>query len=97
MKYPYIVLGVPENATDAEIRNSYLAKIKEFSPERYPEKFQDIAEAYDMIRDELSRAKLSVFGMKHEENNIKLSQMLIENKNRRKKIGVDKWLRILKD
>ena len=95
MKYPYTVLGLPENTADTEIRNSYLAKIKEFPPEKYPEKFQDIAEAYDMIKDELSRAKLSVFGMKHEGNNIKLSQMLIESKKKRKKIGVDSWFKLL--
>jgi curved DNA-binding protein CbpA len=51
------ILGVPANATEEEIRAAYLSKVKEFPPDRSPEEFESIRDAYDTLRDPRRRAK----------------------------------------
>lgn len=51
------VLGVAENASIEEIRAAYLRKVAEFPPDRSPEKFESIRDAYDRLRDPRRRAK----------------------------------------
>lgn len=55
---PYEVLGVPENATDEQIKNAYKELVKKYHPDRYQdnpladlaeEKLAEINDAYDMI------------------------------------------------
>jgi curved DNA-binding protein CbpA len=48
---PYEVLGIPENSSEAEIRAAYLRKVREFPPDRAPEQFQAIRQAYDTLKD----------------------------------------------
>jgi len=48
---PYDVLGVPMmEASDASIRQRYLALIVQFTPEHHPERFAAIRTAYEKIR-----------------------------------------------
>jgi DnaJ-domain-containing protein 1 len=51
------VLGVTANATEEEIRAAYLSKVKEFPPDRSPEEFERIRDAYDTLRDPRRRTK----------------------------------------
>lgn len=60
---PYQVLGVPENATDQEVRSAYLELVKKYHPDRYrdnplanlaTEKLKEINEAYDTITKQRS-------------------------------------------
>lgn len=51
------ILGVPANASDEDIRAAYLSKVKEFPPDRSPEEFERIRDAYDSLRDPRQRAK----------------------------------------
>lgn len=52
---PYKVLGLSRGATEAEIKNAYRKKAKEYHPDLHPndpvaiEKMQEINEAYDML------------------------------------------------
>ena len=57
----YLVIGVPLNATDQEIRKKYLRLVKEHSPERNPEMFQKITNAYESIKDARTRATTELF------------------------------------
>ncbi|MGH8550678.1 MAG: hypothetical protein ACRERU_19160 [Methylococcales bacterium] len=52
---PFELLKVPESPCDAEIRAAYLARVREFPPERTPQQFQAIREAYDRIKTEKAR------------------------------------------
>jgi len=58
---PYLVLGVPQDADDARIRQAYLAAVKEATPETHPARFQEIAAAYEKIKDETSRHRYALF------------------------------------
>ena len=58
MKNPYDVLGVPENATDEQIKQAYRALAKKYHPDNYAdspladvaeEKMKEVNEAYDRI------------------------------------------------
>ncbi|WP_406698194.1 DnaJ domain-containing protein [Singulisphaera sp. Ch08] len=63
MNDPYELLGVPRDADEAEIRRRYLELVREFSPERDPERFVAIREAYDMLRDPLKRLETQIFNL----------------------------------
>jgi hypothetical protein len=44
------VLGVSSTATEAEIRGRYLQLVREFPPDRAPERFAEIRAALDELR-----------------------------------------------
>jgi curved DNA-binding protein CbpA len=58
---PYETLGVSPQAGDAEIRNRYLQLVREFPPDRAPERFAQIRAAFDELRDPLVRLEKQVF------------------------------------
>jgi curved DNA-binding protein CbpA len=55
MTDPYLVLGLEPEAGDAEIRSRYLALVREFPPDRAPERFAEVRAAFDQLRDPLVR------------------------------------------
>jgi curved DNA-binding protein CbpA len=52
---PFTVLGVADDAGDAEIRRRYLALVRDFPPDRAPERFQELRAAYEALSDERKR------------------------------------------
>lgn len=58
---PYSVLGVGRRATDAEIKRAYFAQVRLHTPEREPEKFQEIRAAYERLRTPEARARSNLF------------------------------------
>ena len=58
---PYLVLGVPLEADDQQIRRAYLDAIKLATPESHPLRFKDLTEAYGKIKDETSRYRYELF------------------------------------
>ncbi len=54
---PFQVLGVSQDSSEAEVRARYLELVKQFSPDREPEKFREIRAAYEAAKDPLSIAK----------------------------------------
>ena len=54
---PMGVLGVTPDAGDADVRAAYLRKVKEHPPERDPEAFERIRDAYEALRDPRRRAR----------------------------------------
>ena len=55
MRDPFTVLGVDEDAGDEEIRRRYLALVREFPPDRAPDRFRDYRAAYEALNDERKR------------------------------------------
>jgi curved DNA-binding protein CbpA len=47
----YAVLGLPADSDDETIRRRYLELVRQYSPERHPERFAAIRQAYESLRD----------------------------------------------
>ncbi len=54
---PFAVLGVSSDAGEADVRARYLELVKQFPPEREPEKFREIRAAFEVAKDPLAIAK----------------------------------------
>lgn len=61
MNSPYQILGVSEQASDADIKQAYLQAVKEHPPERDPPRFRQIQQAFELIKDEDSRLRYALF------------------------------------
>ena len=61
MSDPYEVLGLSPDSDDETIRRRYLQLVREFSPERHPERFAEIRRAYDSLKDLDTRLEHRVF------------------------------------
>lgn len=53
----YKILGLRKNATPATIKKKYIEKVKAYPPENYPEEFQAIRKAYEVLRDPEQRGQ----------------------------------------
>jgi len=58
---PYRILEIDRRATDAEIKRAYFQLVRQFPPEKAPEKFQAIRAAYDQLRTPESKALVDLF------------------------------------
>jgi curved DNA-binding protein CbpA len=58
---PYEILKVPSNADDAAIRKAYLDLVRTYPPEQFPERFKQIAAAYQRLKDRDHRLHYDLF------------------------------------
>src|SRR5438270_13157616 len=61
MADPYQVLGLSPESDDEGIRRRYLELVRQFSPERHPEKFAAVRTAYESLRDLNTRLRYRLF------------------------------------
>jgi curved DNA-binding protein CbpA len=61
MKDPYDVLELSTGAGEAEIRRRYLELVRQFPPDRAPERFAEIHAAYEALRDPARRLQAQIF------------------------------------
>jgi len=67
MADPYSVLGLPPDSTDEVIRRQYLTLVRAYTPERAPERFAAIREAYEKLRDPVRRLRYRLFEVGQED------------------------------
>jgi curved DNA-binding protein CbpA len=60
MLNPYQLLHVTEDATDEEIRKSYLQLVKLYTPDKHPQQFEAIRAAYEKISDLYKRVSFAL-------------------------------------
>ena len=58
---PYKILGISRTADDATIRTRYLELVREFPPERAPDRFAEVRAAYDQLRDPVKNLEGRLF------------------------------------
>jgi curved DNA-binding protein CbpA len=61
MSNPWEVLGLAENCDDDTIRRRYLELVRQYPPERNPDRFAAIRQAYDSTRDLTTRLHYRLF------------------------------------
>ena len=88
------ILGVAANAGEEEIRTAYLNKVKEYPPDRSPEEFERIRDAYDTLRDPRKRAR-AMFGSG--ESDAPLVSLIEGRRMRRTFAGPQPWREVLKN
>lgn len=76
MKTPYQVLGVANDADDAEIKQAYLRQVKINPPDHHPEAFQRLNRAYEAIKDHKSRLNYELFSFPEADFDALLDQAL---------------------
>jgi curved DNA-binding protein CbpA len=60
---PYTVLGVARGCDDAEVRRRYLDLVRENPPDRAPERFAEVRQAYEQLRDPVVRMESKLFDL----------------------------------
>lgn len=53
---PHQVLGLAHDATPEVVRQRYLQLVRQYPPEKFPIRFQEINQAYQYINDPLAHA-----------------------------------------
>src|SRR5687768_10624181 len=56
------LLGVAADAGEVEIRAAYMEKVRQHPPDRDPEQFERVRDAYDQLRDPRLRARQVLVG-----------------------------------
>lgn len=62
MLTPYLVLDVTPEASDKDIRQRYLALVRQYPPEQAPDRFQQVTTAYEAVKDARSRVQTAILG-----------------------------------
>lgn len=91
---PRQILGVAPNASDAEIRAAYLKRVKENPPDRSPEMFERIRDAYEILRDPRRRALYTFLSV---DPAAPLVSLLPAKDPERRFVGPEPWLAVLKE
>jgi curved DNA-binding protein CbpA len=68
MADPYATLGLPPDADEATVRRRYLELVRENPPEKRPERFAEIREAYEQLRDPVTLLRGEVFRLRSQES-----------------------------
>jgi curved DNA-binding protein CbpA len=89
---PLDVLGISPTATDEEIRTAYLLKVRDYPPDRAPEQFEKIRDAYEILRDPRSRIRHRLFSVDPGGSFVSL---FAGNARPRRFVGPGPWLDVL--
>ena len=89
---PWAVLALPVGAGDDDLRAAYLRKIKQFPPDRAPEQFERVRDAYDVLRDSQRRGKLIILAA---DPRAEFVSLLGEQTSQRRFTGLGPWLAAL--
>lgn len=87
------VLGIGSNAGEEEIRAAYLRKVKEFPPDRSPEEFETIRDAFEALRDPRKRTRAMLLAA---DPGALLASLLDADKLRRLFTGPQPWREVLR-
>ena len=90
---PFEILGISPGATDDEIRAAYLAGVRECPPDRSPEQFEKLRDAYEKLRDPRARIRHRLFSV---DPTAPLNSVFAEAQPSRRFVGPGPWLDVLK-
>jgi curved DNA-binding protein CbpA len=85
MTDPYEVLGLDRDADETAIRKRYLELVRQYPPDRDPQRFGEIREAYEKLRDPAERMNALLFDLKSTDS---MDIILSELRNRLRKARI---------
>jgi hypothetical protein len=85
---PWRVLGLSRCAGEDEIRAAYLEQVKLHPPDREPEAFERIRDAYEVLRDPRRRARMVL----DVDPAPSIESLLDETPPDRRRVGSELWL-----
>jgi curved DNA-binding protein CbpA len=91
---PRAVLGVGPEADDEQIRAAYLGKLKQYPPDRCPSEFENVRDAYELLRDRRRRSQHTLFSCDPE---APLESLLDGTTGERKYAESELWLAVFKE
>jgi|ERR1022692_2989402 curved DNA-binding protein CbpA len=91
---PYLLLGIPLEAGDEEIRAAYLRKVKEYPPDRAPREFEKVRDAYEVLRDPRRRTRHLLLSADPKQP---LVALLEGRTAERRFTGPEPWLAVLRE
>jgi curved DNA-binding protein CbpA len=94
MTDPYEVLNLSPDSDDDTIRRRYLELVRQFPPERNPERFAAIRQAYESLRDLTARLRYRLFEAGKKESVESLIQEL-ECRSQRRRLSLQTLLKVL--
>lgn len=89
----YAALGLSEDAAEDEIRAAYVRALKQFPPDKAPEQFERIRDAYECLRNPKARIAHMLRAV---HPNAPLTGLLDESERKRNFLGTGPWLQVLK-
>lgn len=94
MLNPFTILNIEENADDEGVRAAYVHAIRQSPPDRDPEGFCRIRDAYEAIRDSEKRLAFRLFGPPPLPRVEELAALIPDE---RRHIGPTLWLDVLRE
>lgn len=88
------LLGVEMSASDEQLRSAYLKQLQLHPPDRDPEAFERIRDAYEQLRNPAVRAEAVLHGP---DLDAPLSSILDGLPPRRAFVGTQLWMELLKE
>ncbi len=88
------VLDVGTEAGDEQIRSAYLRKVKDHPPDRSPREFEQVRDAYEMLRDPRQRTRSMLLSINPDQ---RLASLLHGRQPERKFTGPAPWLAVLRE
>lgn len=87
------VLAIEAESGDEEIRAAYLRKVKDHPPDRDPQEFERVRDAYEMLRDRRRRMRSLLL----EDPRQPLASLLAGLSSERRFTGPAPWLAVLRE
>jgi curved DNA-binding protein CbpA len=91
---PWRMLGVGKTAGDEEIRQAYLRGVREHPPDRSPEAFERIRNAYNQLRDARGRAMAL---LQDNPCDAPFEDLLADTRETRRFVGPTPWLQLIQE
>ena len=90
---PWVILGVDVSATNEQVREAYIDKVRQHPPDRDQEQFERIRDAYEELRDPRRRAERMFLSVDPFQE---LPTLLAGQPAPRRHVGPKPWLAALK-
>jgi curved DNA-binding protein CbpA len=92
MSDPYEIFGLNSDAGENEIRQRYLELVREFPPDRAPDRFAAIHAAYDSLRNPAERLHAQIFRIESKDDSLDAIAADLRAKLRDYRLPIDSLL-----